>query len=159
MPKGGIVLTVRGLWRFGRYLWVLLCVFTLPGAAYLAGHALVDLVDHAGQHRFAMLGMAVYVALATLRPSAARDMELFTHEFAHAIAAKLSLKTISEFLVRRHGDSHVMVERPNRFILLAPYCLPLFLFPCLLLEPMLRPAKQHGSTGPWASHSVCICFW
>lgn len=128
-------------WRCGRYLWVLLLLAALPGIVLVASSALVDFAEDVERHRFAILGMAAYAALATLRPGAARDMELFTHELVHAVAAKLSLKTISEFLVRRHGDSHVVVERPNRFVLLAPYCLPLFLLPCLLLEPLLRPRE------------------
>ena len=75
-------------------------------------------------------GMIVYLLIRNLllgERSWIRTLEVFHHEFIHALAAILSFGTISEIYATRSKGGHVAYRgRGNWVITLAPWFLPLF---------------------------------
>ncbi len=64
--------------------------------------------------------------------------ETFEHEMAHSIAALLSFKNINIFAVHSSGAGLVELKsKVNGFIAIAPYFLPIFVIPFLVVRPLV----------------------
>lgn len=76
-------------------------------------------------------------------------IEHFAHESAHALVAFMCLKGIHRFTVNprpqpgEEGSSVVGSPGPNCLISLAPYYLPIFVLPLLIIKLIVIP-KMHG---------------
>ena len=71
-------------------------------------------------------------------------LETFEHELAHMIMGYLFLHNIKHFRVDWRHWGYVEFDRiPNTFVILAPYFLPVFTLPFLLVKPFVT-ASTHN---------------
>lgn len=107
-----------------RFFVGLLLVPTAAASLWAAARAAAPVAADASRHLPFLLGCAGYplVHFLAFRPL---RLYVFGHELTHALAAVLSGARVRRFVVGRESG-HVVVDRSNAFVALAPYFVPIY---------------------------------
>jgi hypothetical protein len=130
------LLDVRKLFR----LFVLILLAPLLYAfVYEAG---AFLVTHASGYFLSafMAGLAAYLFMyPVLFHDKINFLEHFGHELSHAIVAVMLMRPVNSLTVNPTEGSAVNTSNPGCLIHLAPYYLPVFVFPLLIVKLVMIP--------------------
>ena len=132
----------------GRFVRFLIAVVLGPFFVAFVYEALVLLSRNAGFFitSFVTYGFLIYlVAYLIISRPAITFLEVLEHEFLHAIAALLSFRQVGELNATPMGGG-TRVDPPGTHvgITLAPYCLPILLFPLLALCFVIPPPVKNA---------------
>lgn len=83
--------------------------------------------------------LAYLIAHAVLLKQRIFFLETFEHELSHALVALLFFRSVRGFFVHPGGGAVVGHLGSNLFITLAPYFLPVFTLPLLIIKPFVVP--------------------
>lgn len=141
--------------RLAYIIWttvvVLLLLLTVPYLLHVLGIVFmpksISLWRQLGIYQWAAVGIvayaAIYQGLKRLNGSGFRNLlwfETFTHEFTHTIVAIMLLREVHSFHAEKSSgviSTSGRVDWLRPVVSLAPYCLPIYTYPLLVLRSMM----------------------
>ena len=114
-----------------RIVYTLFCLIALPGVFVAWQGTMLNALQRIENYTPFILGMGIYIILYGIKSKNLQHnlkwFQVFSHELTHVIFSILTFNKIYGFNATSHAGGYVAYQgRTNMFILLSPYCIPIF---------------------------------
>ncbi len=123
------------------FVYILIIIFLLP-FYYAFGkqlcHYFYTIMNYESWINLFLIGFSAYLTLYfVVLKKIIGFIETFEHELGHTIAAFLMFQRVFSFNASDKGGGKITHSSPNFVITLAPYFLPVFTLPFLIVKPWI----------------------